>query len=195
MSFAWVTRPELCLLYFKKKLHACRWECISSESSRLLLDQIKPRLVLSGSQKLLSVLSSCMTSHLPGHTHHGCNTSHGSGPFPSFCTILPRPTNFVRCDGDLNFILQLEEQGKPSFSVGHLWLQWWLQGQQVLHARRGQCYQRLHWLVHFVLCLFSDILVHTPYWYSRKYFELHLSILAAELEWSFTVWLAFQERL
>ena len=31
----------------------------------------------------------------------------------------------------------------------------------MLHARRGQCYKRLHRLIHFVLCFFSDILVHT----------------------------------
>merc|ERR1712179_685149 len=36
-----------------------RWDCISRESSNLLLASIEPRLILSG------------------HTHHGCNTSHG----------------------------------------------------------------------------------------------------------------------
>ena len=50
----WVSQPELCLIYFKKKINVCRWECISSESSRLLLNKIKPKLVLSGSRKLLS---------------------------------------------------------------------------------------------------------------------------------------------
>ena len=35
------------------------WDCISRQSSDLLLDSVEPRLVLSG------------------HTHHGCNTSHG----------------------------------------------------------------------------------------------------------------------
>ena len=35
------------------------WDCISKESSNLLLESLHPRLILSG------------------HTHHGCNTSHG----------------------------------------------------------------------------------------------------------------------
>lgn len=38
-----------------------RWDCISQHSSDFLLKRLKPRLVLSG------------------HTHHGCNTSHGQG--------------------------------------------------------------------------------------------------------------------
>ena len=35
------------------------WDCISKESSDMLLESLNPRLILSG------------------HTHHGCNTSHG----------------------------------------------------------------------------------------------------------------------
>ena len=35
------------------------WDCISKESSGLLLEDLQPRLIFSG------------------HTHHGCNTSHG----------------------------------------------------------------------------------------------------------------------
>jgi len=45
----------------KEVLFRERWECISSDSSNLLLSLIRPKLVLSG------------------HTHHGCNTTHGQG--------------------------------------------------------------------------------------------------------------------
>lgn len=37
-----------------------RWECISKDSTELLLEELSPRLVLSG------------------HTHHGCNVQHNS---------------------------------------------------------------------------------------------------------------------
>jgi len=45
----------------KEVLFRERWECISSDSSNLLLSLVRPKLVLSG------------------HTHHGCNTTHGQG--------------------------------------------------------------------------------------------------------------------
>ena len=71
---------------FYKKLGiltlVCRWECISSDSSNLLLSLIRPRLVLSGwnhpkTQNFLLWL--WLSSNIPGHTHHGCNTTHGQG--------------------------------------------------------------------------------------------------------------------
>ena len=71
---------------FYKKLGiltlVCRWECISSDSSNLLLSLIRPRLVLSGwnhpkTQNFLFWL--WLSSNIPGHTHHGCNTTHGQG--------------------------------------------------------------------------------------------------------------------
>ena len=70
---------------FKKIWHTCRWECISSESSRLLLSQIQPKLVLSGFQWFQKT-PACyiLWPRLSGHTHHGCNTSHGRGGFPPF---------------------------------------------------------------------------------------------------------------
>ena len=41
------------------------WDCLTRAASSLLLDQLRPALVLSG------------------HTHHGCNTSHPApGPGP-----------------------------------------------------------------------------------------------------------------
>jgi len=60
-SDALCSEPDEAPPHEKDALFRERWECISSKSSRLLLNQIKPKLVLSG------------------HTHHGCNTSHGSG--------------------------------------------------------------------------------------------------------------------
>merc|ERR1719239_1982327 len=60
-SDALCSEPDEAPSHEKGALFRERWECISSESSRLLLSQIQPKLVLSG------------------HTHHGCNTSHGSG--------------------------------------------------------------------------------------------------------------------
>ena len=39
------------------------WDCITQESSNLLVESLKPRLVFSG------------------HTHHGCNTTHKNGEF------------------------------------------------------------------------------------------------------------------
>ncbi len=42
------------------------WECVSKESSRRLLDEVKPRAVFSG------------------HTHHGCFVRHDSGSVPEW---------------------------------------------------------------------------------------------------------------
>jgi hypothetical protein len=44
----------------KTKLFRPQWDCLSEDSSRFLLDSLKPRLVMSG------------------HTHHGCRTLHAS---------------------------------------------------------------------------------------------------------------------
>ena len=40
------------------KIYRPQWDCLSEQSSKLLLEKIKPRLVLSG------------------HTHHGCKNLH-----------------------------------------------------------------------------------------------------------------------
>ena len=42
----------------KSKLFKPQWDCLSKESSDFLLEQIRPRLILSG------------------HTHHGCKILH-----------------------------------------------------------------------------------------------------------------------
>jgi len=60
-SDAHCSEPDEALPEEKEVLFRERWECISSDSSNLLLSLIRPRLVLSG------------------HTHHGCNTTHGQG--------------------------------------------------------------------------------------------------------------------
>ena len=62
----------------------CRWECISSDSSNLLLSLIRPKLVLSGWNHHLtqnSLFWLWLSLNIPGHTHHGCNTTHGQGIF------------------------------------------------------------------------------------------------------------------
>ena len=64
----------------------CRWECISSDSSNLLLSLIRPKLVLSGWNHHMtqnSLFWLWLSLNIPGHTHHGCNTSHGQGIFYS----------------------------------------------------------------------------------------------------------------
>ena len=62
----------------------CRWECISSDSSNLLLSLIRPKLVLSGWNHHMtqnSLFWLWLSLNISGHTHHGCNTSHGQGIF------------------------------------------------------------------------------------------------------------------
>ena len=62
----------------------CRWECISSDSSNLLLSLIRPKLVLSGwnhHKTQNSLFWLWFSLNIPGHTHHGCNTTHGQGIF------------------------------------------------------------------------------------------------------------------
>ena len=78
-------------LYYNKLfllILVCRWECISSDSSNLLLSLIRPKLVLSGwnhHKTQNSLLWHWLSSNIPGHTHHGCNTTHGQGIFYFHC--------------------------------------------------------------------------------------------------------------
>ena len=72
---SWPSKPlyDPCFVFsiFQQIWHTCtfRWECISSESSRLLLSQIQPKLVLSGFQWFLnSCLFYFMTSFFRTYT-------------------------------------------------------------------------------------------------------------------------------